>query len=189
VKGVEEKLEAGDEWQKIAYAAALVSRMYPNYALFSELTETGDKTVFENILNLVWEFASGENQQIDFCKQQDKLEPITPDPEQFDMYGVWPALDAVVALASLLSVCDRFDREEISNISIVSRATIISFLEATGEGADDPEQALLLADAQYSEDVLQRLQKDVASNGRRQAVKSLRLWVAGFEDSNIGLVN
>jgi uncharacterized protein YjaG (DUF416 family) len=189
VKAVEKKLEAAEPWQQIAYGAALVGRMLPNYALFAELAQAGDKKAFQNILDLVWEYASGENQRIDFSRQQDKLEAITPDPAQFDMYGVWPALDAVVALASLLSACEHFDAQEIGSIGALSQATIVGFLEARGVANQGSEQALLLADMQFGEDVLQCLLQESDNNGRRQAVRALRQWMAGLEESNIGLPN
>ena len=184
----EESVRLLEEWQQITLGAALVTRMMPNYALFCDVTGTGSSTVFGNILNLVWEFASGQNAHIDFDKQQDKLEAITPDPEQFDLYGVWPALDAVVALASLLSASERFSSAEISAIATLSHATIIHFLEATGEGADDPQHPLLLADRQFCRQVQQQLE-GTDRRERKNVVKSIRARVSNFEDSNIGLVN
>ena len=101
-----------DEWQQIAFAAALVLRMSSNYALFTEVAGTGDKQAYRNILNLVWEFVSGKNQRIDFQKQLDKLELITPDADKFDMYGVWPALDAAhLAIDLYLIDCSHFPQK------------------------------------------------------------------------------
>lgn len=170
------------EWQQLAYGAALVERMYPNYSLFAELTGSGDAAAFRNILNLVWEFASGRNRSIDFQKQLDKLEQITPDPKQFDVYGVWPALDATVALASLLSCCDRADAAEIRAIETLSQSTISHYLQAIGQEQDE---ALLQVEAACCE----QLKRAVAASGsdRLALVADLKQLIADYGVSNIGL--
>ena len=178
-----------EEWQQIAFGAALVARMLPNYALFCELTdshETGVATV-KSILSCVWEFASGVNDSIDFQKQQDKLEVVTPDPQNFSIYGVWPALDAAVGLNSLLSVCGRFDSEELQSLPILSLSTIEQYLDALGVAADSVNrQGLLDMEAEALEQIMQLLVAGASSN-RKGCVKSLRSWVQGLQLSNIGL--
>jgi uncharacterized protein YjaG (DUF416 family) len=180
---VTKSFEELTEWQKIAYGAALVERMYPNFALFSELVATDGQAVFRNILNLVWESVSGKNASIDFQKQLDKLEQITPDPEKFDMYGVWPALDAAVGLSSLLSCCVRFDAGEILSIAQLSEATIANYLQAVDDSEDE---SLFQADQQYQQQLLQLL-SDEADSPRGELLKTIKSLVAAWEVSNIGL--
>ena len=139
--------------------------------------------MFSNILNLVWEYISGKNQRIDFEKQQDKLEAITPDPDSFDLYGVWPALDATVALGSLLSACERWDADEIDAIELVSLSTIDQYLDVTA-GGDDNNQ-LYSAERQYSEALCSVIEENKDNRGRLvMAVKGL---VRDVVVSNIGL--
>ena len=172
-----------DELGALAYGAAMVARMYPNYALFAELTESSDQQVFANILNLVWEYIGGKNQRIDFHKQQDKLEAITPDPEAFDFYGVWPAMDATVALGSLLAACELWDADEIDAIELVSLSTIGHYLDVMEEVGDDSP----LYDAE--EDYQQALWKAIEhhKNSRTQLVAAVRNVVKERVVSNIGL--
>lgn len=186
MKSLAESLITMKEWQQLALGAAMVERMAPNYQLFCELSGAADSRQFGNILNLVWEYASGDNQKIDFAKQLDKLESLTPDPEQFDIYGVWPALDAAVSLSALLTAAECCDIAELENISEVSRSTIEKFIQATSAETDN--HPLLLADRQFTADVIDLLHEQAASCGRKAVVKSLRNWVQGFEHSNIGLV-
>lgn len=172
-----------DQLGLLAYGAGLVARMYPNYVLFAELTETEDQLVFNNILNLVWETISGKNQRIAFDKQQDKLETITPDPEDFDLYGVWPALDATVALGSLLSACERWDPDEIDAIELVSLSTIGQYLDVVAENSDD--NRLYDAEQQYVEALCSVIEENRRDRGKLvAAVKGL---VREFIVSNIGL--
>jgi uncharacterized protein YjaG (DUF416 family) len=171
------------DWKQIAYGAALVERMYPNFALFSELAATDGQAVFRNILNLVWESVSGKNSSIDFHKQLDKLEQITPDPQRFDMYGVWPALDASVGLSSLLSCCLRCEATEILSIATLSQATIENYLQAVGDSEDE---SLFQADQEYQQQVLQLLGDEV-NRPRNELLKSIKALVAAWDVSNIGL--
>ena len=173
------------EWQTIAFATALVMRMAGNYNLFCELTGAGDSKVFSNIVNLVWESVSGQNQRIDFQKQQDKLELITPDPAKYTMYGVWPALDAAVALTSLLNVCERWDQAELDSIVTLSRSTIEHYLEATGE--DWVEAHPLLQSEQACSRELQAIIGEQSSRSRPKVVAALKAAVTEWGVTNIGL--
>ena len=173
------------EWRSIAVATALVMRMAGNYNLFCELTGAGNSTVFSNILNLVWESLSGQNQRIDFQKQQEKLELITPDPAEFTIYGVWPALDATVALASLLHVCERWDQAELDSIVTLSRSTIVHYLEATGE--DCIETHPLLQSEQACSRQLHTIISEQSSRSRPKVIAALKAAVSDWGVTNIGL--
>ena len=173
------------EWRSIAFSTALVMRMSGNYNLFCELTDAGDGEVFSNILNLVWESVSGQNQRIDFQKQLEKLELITPDPVEFDMYGVWPALDAAVALSSLLNVCERWDQAELDSIAILSRSTIEHYLEATDEDCVETHP-LFQAEKACSEQ-LHAIISEQSSQSRPKVVAALKAAVNQWGVTNIGL--
>ncbi|MFA7553623.1 MAG: DUF416 family protein [Spongiibacteraceae bacterium] len=177
---------AADAWLGIAHAAALITRMLPNYTLFSEVTGSGDSKVFNNILDLIWEYAAGHNQRIDFQKQQDKLEEITPNPDNFDVYGVWPAMDATVALASLLSACERWDQEELESVGRLSLSTIERYLEVVGESDDDAMHPLIQAEQEFVAE-LNALVLAGRSKGRPALVMSLKRLACAQELSNIGL--
>jgi uncharacterized protein YjaG (DUF416 family) len=185
-----------EAWQQIAFGAALVERMVPNYQLFCELQGEGAPldpkagATYASILGLVWESASGDNPSIDFQKQLDKLELITPDPEQYTVYGVWPALDAAVALATLLSLCNRFDSYELQSLLMLSQSSIEQYVDAmaesSNEAVDDEEHGLMLVEAQCIESLMQLLQA-AGPEPRKARVKSLRVWAQSLGQSNIGI--
>jgi len=184
-KKSEQELETLSEWQQIALAAAVVAKMVPNYALFCELTGFADSKKYTAILALVWEFTTGGNNKIDFEKQQLKLEQLNPDPDQFDMYGLWPALDAITALSSLLSACHKWDGDEIAAVLTLSDSTIAGYLEVVDSGQEtDDSHELYLLNEQYLNGAMAVLSTGM---GRSVVIKALKTYCAQHEYSNIGL--
>ena len=104
------RLEKLEPWQQITFMACLCERMYPNFAMFCEQTEFAEARVYRDILDSVWEILTVKNAKVNFERQLEKLEDVIPSSEDFDIYGVLPAIDACVALSSLLH--GLLDREE-----------------------------------------------------------------------------
>lgn len=96
------RLEKFEPWQQITFMACLCERMYPNYALFCESTEFAEARVYRDILDSVWELLTVKNAKINFERQLEKLEELIPSSEDFDFYGVYPAIDACIGLSTLL---------------------------------------------------------------------------------------
>lgn len=178
--------EQMSEWQQLAFGAALVERMYPNYRLFAEVVELDGGAQFRNILNLVWEHLSGKNNKIDFEKQLDKLERVTPDPASYDLYGVWPALDATVSLSSLLSACLRWEPAEIETIEKLSSSTIDGYLEATNDVSEEGLSELEQTELSYKQQQLALIEQ-VEELGKAGTIGHIKSLIKDFGVSNIGL--
>ena len=100
---IQKRLENLATWQHMTFMACLCERMYPNYHLFCQITEQPQNAkVYYNILNLVWEYLTVKDAKINFENQLEKLENIIPDVNNYDFYGVVPALDACEALCEVL---------------------------------------------------------------------------------------
>ncbi len=116
-------------WQQIAFSAALLERMLPNYQLFSEAADFGDAKVLRNQLDIIWQWLANRSAvKINIDAQLLKLEPETPDPEAFDSFGVFPALDACMALTALWQLMQskpakkgKILEVELDNIKSISR--------------------------------------------------------------------
>jgi len=131
------------QWQQIAFAAALLERMLPNYQLFSEAAEFGEAKLLRNQLDLIWQrLASSHTSKanvvkINFEAQLNKLEPQTPDPEAFDFFGVYAALDTCMALTALWQLMQiktpkkggSIDLEDIQSISRLSYSSVHAYIE------------------------------------------------------------
>lgn len=121
-------------WQQIAFASALLERMLPNYQMFSENSEFGNYTLLRNQLDLVWQWLDKNNKiKININAQLNKLEEQTPDPEVFDSFGVFPALDVCMAMMSLLQLMQTNgtdkDDEDINSISRLSQNSVNYYVE------------------------------------------------------------
>ena len=107
------------QWQQIAFSAALLERMIPNYKMFAEHGEFGEFSVLRNQLALIWQWLDKNNRcKINYDAQINKLEPQIPDPQAFDFFGVFPAIDATMATMSLLQA---MQDKEVQGAEIVSR--------------------------------------------------------------------
>ncbi len=137
------RLEKFEPWQQVTFMAALVERMYPNYALFCEQTEFADPRQFHAILDTVWESLTVKNAKANFERQLEKLEDLIPEKEVYDLYLTYPAVDACEAMANLLHcLLDRdLIAETVLKISQISVRSVAQLEEAQGgEDVTDENQ-------------------------------------------------
>ena len=100
---IHKRLENLATWQHLTFMACLCERMYPNYHLFCQISEQPQNAkVYHNILNLVWEYLTVKDTKINFENQLEKFEDIIPDVNDYQCYGVIPALDACEGLSEVL---------------------------------------------------------------------------------------
>ena len=128
---IHKRLENLATWQHLTFMTCLCERMYPNYHLFCQITEQPQNAkVYHNILNLVWEYLTVKEANINFENQLEKLENIIPDVNDYDFYGVVPALDACEGLAEVLhTIIAGASLEQAVKVSQLSLGTVASYLE------------------------------------------------------------
>ena len=140
---IHKRLENLESWQHLTFMAALCERMAPNFKLFCQMNELSvEAKTYQNILNLVWEYLTIKDVKINFENQLEKLESIIPDVNDYDSFGVVPALDACQALAEILhAIIAGETLEKAVEISLISLGTIRALLE-TETGRDWSESKL-----------------------------------------------
>ena len=128
---IHKRLENLATWQHLTFMACLCERMYPNYHLFCQISEQPQNAkVYHNILNLVWEYLTVKEANINFENQLEKLENIIPDVNDYDFYGVVPALDACEGLAEVLhTIIAGASLEQAVKVSQLSLGTVAGYLE------------------------------------------------------------
>ncbi len=131
------RLEKFQPWQQMTFMACLCERMYPNYAAFCQHTQFGSERIYRDILDAVWETLTVKTAKVNFERQLEKLEELIPVADEYDFYGVYPAIDACEALADLLhGLLDREDMlDAVLKVSSVSVNTVAQLEEA--QGADE----------------------------------------------------
>ncbi len=119
-------------WQQVAFSAALIERMLPNYQMFSESADFGNGNVLRNQLDLIWQWLDPNNTiKINIDAQLNKLELQTPDPQEFDFFGVFPALDVCMALTAtwqLMQLIPKGKKKDVEfeDVQTVSRLSLNS---------------------------------------------------------------
>ena len=140
---IHKRLENLESWQHLTFMAALCERMAPNFKLFCQMNElSAEVKTYQNILNLVWEYLTAKDAKINFENQLEKLETIIPDVNDYESFGVVPALDACQALAEILhAIIAGETLERAVEMSLISLGTVTSLLE-TETGRDWSESEL-----------------------------------------------
>ncbi|MCG9679236.1 DUF416 family protein [Vibrio sp. Isolate24] len=185
------RLEKLEPWKQITFMACLCERMYPNYAMFCDSTEFAEARIYRDILDSVWEQLTVKNAKVNYERQLEKLEEIIPSSEDFDFYGVLPAIDACVGLSTLLhGLLDRDDLfESMQKVSQQSVQTVAQLEEAqtgidiTNENQKDNEAVCEEWDVQWA---IFRPLKD-AQERDIDLIKDLRLELREEGMSNIGV--
>ncbi|OLO12897.1 hypothetical protein BTW10_02440 [Chromohalobacter japonicus] len=175
---------------RLAFMAALIERMSPNYVLYAQMSGAGDAKVLRNVLDLAWEALAVKDAAIDFDKQAEKLAEQEP-PETDDSFGARRAIEVVMALAALLDALRSEAPESPRDVSRLSRDGVHAYIEMT-DGADDDAERLaarvrehpLMDDEHgFQEAVLEHVEAPLT----RDTLKSLRRLGRNEGVSNLGL--
>ena len=164
----------------------------PNYELFSDATEFGDAKIFRNALNSIWEKLVFPKSKINLELLVDKIEPNVPEIENFDMFGVYPAIDTSTALLSMLNGMMIEDELEFVNISKISQASVAKLIEYQlgSENLSANNEAIREHPLmKYEIEVLSELIDYVEKMGRISADSIKGLKAKSIEDgqTNIGI--
>jgi uncharacterized protein YjaG (DUF416 family) len=191
--GFFKRLKALSLPQKQLFAIALCQRMLPNYQLFSEVCEFGEPKVLSTALELLWQSQYDKKLKFNIDVHLQRLEDNTPDPGQFEAYGVYPAMDAAVGISMLIAAIDAKNEEDITNISKLSSSTVANYIEAisdeslTDEALDD---FVFAHEVMQEEKALQESLLDIVEANPTidaELVKGLRKDIIEAGVSNIGI--
>lgn len=189
MSGFFQRLQALPARRQQAFMAALCERLLPNYAFYAEATGHGDLKALRAVLDLVWERLAVKDARIDFDRQAEKLAELEP-PAEDDSFGARRALEAVVAISSLLDTLRGDSPEAVLEVSRTSRGGVRAFIELT-EGEEDGERlAAIVREHPLMEDengfqdaVLEAVEGELDRDG----LKALRRLGRNEGVSNLGL--
>ncbi len=91
--------------------------------------------------------AGGEDAKVNFDSQLEKLEEAIPSAEDYDLYGVYPAIDACIALGELIH--SRLSGETLEHAIAISETSIrtVAMLEMTQAGKEMTDEELKILPA------------------------------------------
>ncbi|MFK0573513.1 DUF416 family protein [Endozoicomonas sp.] len=125
------QIESLAPWQLTALATAATERAWPNFALFAELTEFGDPAEVRHCLTMLWDYTAGLQSSKNFERLLERLDENTPAIEDFDMFGVQPALDFTVGLHCTIHCAMKASVDETASALTLSLNTIGKFIKYT----------------------------------------------------------
>lgn len=131
------QVRALEGWQSVAFSAALLERMLPNYQLFCEVNAFEGYSTLRNCLDVVWRWLLDPKQKVNFAVQLENVELHTPDPQHFDAWGVYPAVDAAIGLAACLQLILGEDPQGAVVVSKLSQGSVEAFLFASNQADEN----------------------------------------------------
>ncbi|ADW75709.1 MULTISPECIES: YjaG family protein [Rahnella] len=184
------RLEKLESWQHVTFMASLCERMYPNYQAFCLETGFGEPQLYRRILDLIWETLVVKDAKVNFDSQLEKLEEAVPSSDDYDIYGVYPAIDACIALGELIH--SRLSGETLSHAVAVSETSIrtVAMLEMTQAGKEMTDEELKVIPAVEEEwDIQWEIFRLLADCEERdlELIKGLRSDLREAAVSNIGI--
>ena len=152
--------------------------------------EFGDGQIYRRILDLIWETLTVKDAKINFDSQLEKFEEAIPSADDYDLYGVYPAIDACVALSELMH--SRLSGETLEHAIEVSKASIttVAMLEMTQAGREMTDEELKENPAVEQEwDIQWEIFRLLADCEERdiELIKGLRADLREAGESNIGI--
>lgn len=159
-----------NHWQQLAFCAALCERSMPNFQLFCEIeNKEDDFKQGRKILNKIWEFLRGQLTSLKNMENQlEVLAEIIPDPDLYEHFGVYPAMDCMVNLQSCLQSVLDSSILDAQNIQTMTHERLLEVLEMQGLTPQDSE--LWLRQQDFENDILTRI---TSQNSHADMVKLL----------------
>lgn len=133
-------------WQLKLFSLCLIERMLPNYQLFSESAAFGEVKVLKNVTGLIWQqLDKNQKVKVNIEAQLAKVEEQIPEPDQFDFFAVYPALDTAMAVVSLLQFISDKDEENVGHISQLSQGSVENYVSLLlAQESDEVEEDALV---------------------------------------------
>ncbi|MBN7771704.1 YjaG family protein [Marinobacter daepoensis] len=154
-------------WRECAFLLSLAERSFPNYALFADAVglKTGGK--MRQLLDLAWDLLQKDVADAAIPQLLSKLESLCPTVDEYDAYGVYPAVDFCELLEQALLNRLNPNKHRASEASQLATRTVMDFVEMSdGEGLDEHElvsvfehHPLLKDDKQFQRDTVLALKK------------------------------
>lgn len=180
-------------WRECAFLLSLAERAFPNYALFADAVGMKSGGKMQQLLDLAWGTLQQEAEEAAIPQLLSKLESLSPNVDDYDAYGVYPAFDFCQLLEQALLNRLNPNKHRATEASQLATGTVMDFVEMSeGEGMDEDElvrlfelHPLLKEDKIFQRDVVLALKRQ--RTPRQEFVDQLRKDAANDGISNLGI--
>lgn len=180
------RVRALQGWHAYCFCVVLLHRMTPNFQLFASVTNHETPDLLDKVLALLKELLLAPKSKINFSLQREKVEDAAPDIAQFDMFGVYPANDACMAIIAALNLVSGDDPSGAVVVSKLSQGSVESYLLNTSETDEGSVKSHPLM--QYEVAVQNEVLDCLEQNGKSKTTFDECMRIALQENmSNIGL--
>ncbi|OZB04772.1 MAG: hypothetical protein B7X58_14525 [Marinobacter sp. 34-60-7] len=180
-------------WRECAFLLALAERSFPNYALFADAVGLKTGAKMRQLLDLAWDMLQKDTVEAAIPQLLSKLEALSPNVDDYDAYGVYPAFDFCQLLEQALLNRLNPNKHRATEASQMATGTVTSFVEMSeGEELDENELVRLFDQHPLLKDD-KRFQRDLVLALKRQRtptqefIDEVRSGAANGGVSNLGI--
>ena len=131
--------------REVTFLLALSERSFPNYALFADAVGLKTGAKMRLLLDSCWDMLEERPSESEIPKMLARLETLSPDVDEYDAYGVYPAFDFCQLLEQALLNRLNPSKHRASEAAQLATATVMNFIELSeGDGLDEDELVRLL---------------------------------------------
>ena len=180
-------------WRECAFLLTLAERAFPNYALFADAVGMKSGGKMRQLLDLAWGMLQKDASEAAIPQLLSKLETLSPNVDEYDAYGVYPAFDFCQLLEQALLNRLNPNKHRATEASQLATKTVMGFVEMSeGEGMDDDElirmfehHPLLKEDKLFQRDTVLALKRQ--RTPREDFIAELKAEAANDGVSNLGI--
>ncbi|ERP89771.1 hypothetical protein Q666_14585 [Marinobacter sp. ES-1] len=180
-------------WRECAFLLTLAERAFPNYALFADAVGMKSGGKMRQLLDLAWGMLQKDASEAAIPQLLSKLETLSPNVDEYDAYGVYPAFDFCQLLEQALLNRLNPNKHRATEASQLATKTVMDFVEMSeGEGMDDDElirmfehHPLLKEDKLFQRDTVLALKRQ--RTPREDFIAELKAEAANDGVSNLGI--
>lgn len=180
-------------WRECAFLLTLAERAFPNYALFADAVGMKSGGKMRQLLDLAWSMLQKDASEAAIPQLLSKLETLSPNVDEYDAYGVYPAFDFCQLLEQALLNRLNPNKHRATEASQLATKTVMDFVEMSeGEGMDDDElirmfehHPLLKEDKLFQRDTVLALKRQ--RTPREDFIAELKAEAANDGVSNLGI--
>lgn len=178
--------------QQNVLSLMLLERMKPNYELFVQVTEFPQPYVLDNMMDSLWQRVLVAGTKVSLSAMENKVEEMTPDLQDFDMYGVYPAVYFCTALLTYINGEVSEDEYDAVAVSKISQGSIVHLIEYQADGDVDNagirEHELMQLEMAFLSEAIDWLEQVNFKRSEAKQIQSIALEKALADGvTNIGI--